>query len=77
MDNFLTMLGLSMVSAAVNLIYSGVTILAVTATWLLADKYVLKGFDTMDEIRRGNWAVAVVAAGMILGLAVLMGPLMR
>ena len=65
---------MSLWAYAINLVYAlGGALLVLLFWFYVVDKYILSGFDTRAEMKKGNIAVAQSAGLMFLGICVLVG----
>lgn len=69
-----SLMEMSLWAYAMNLVYAmgGFTLLLAFWFWVV-DKRILKGFDTREEIAKGNMAVAVYAGLSLVALALVVG----
>ncbi len=53
-------------AAAVNLVYTAMTIGLAVSLWKAADRWLFPGIDFVPEIRKGNVAAAILAGVLLL-----------
>lgn len=55
-----------------DLIKTGLFLVILTAAGFIFDKTILRGIETIKEIKLGNKAVAIVYAGLFIAIAILL-----
>lgn len=73
----LEVIGFSALSMVINVIYSIVSVVIAVLFFRLLDVSIIKGIDTLDEIKKGNVAVAVIAGFIIFSVSLIIGLSMR
>lgn len=67
----------TLVSLAINLVYTIVALFCGLTTFKIFDKYFLPEIDFIKEIKNGNMAAAIFASSLFIFVAVITGLVLR
>jgi len=70
-------IGFSALSMLINVTYAIVSVVIAMLFFRLLDVLIIKGIDTLDEIKKGNTAVAIIASFIIFSVSLIIGLSMR
>lgn len=70
-------IGFSALSMLINVTYAIVSVVIAMLFFRLLDVLIIKGIDTLDEIKKGNVAVAIIAGFIIFSVSLIIGLSMR
>lgn len=76
-DTSMQMIGFSFTSLLINILYALIAISISVIFLRLADKFLIRDIDTIEELKKGNTAVAIVVGFTILSIALVIGMSLR
>ena len=63
----------TLISLAINLLYTLFALIFAVGFLLLVDKFLLRSIHLQDEIRKGNIAASIFASSLMIFVAIIIG----